>query len=86
MGIMSIIWMIIIGFIVGLLARFFYPGAVNLGFWMTTLLGIGGSVVGGIIGGLFSRSPDGRFRPAGIIMSVIGGMLLIWAYITFYPK
>ena len=86
MGIMSIIWMIIIGFIVGVLARFFYPGAVNLGFWMTTLLGIGGSVVGGIIGGLFSRSPDGRFHPAGIIRSIIGGMVLIWAYLTFYPK
>ena len=86
MGIMSIIWMIVIGFIVGVLARYFYPGAVNLGFWMTTLLGIGGSVVGGIVGGLFSRSPDGRFRPAGIILSVIGGMVLIWAYINFYPK
>ena len=32
MGIFSIIWMIIIGFIVGALARFFYPGAVNMGF------------------------------------------------------
>ena len=86
MGIMSIIWMIVIGFIVGLLARFFYPGAVNLGFWMTTLLGIGGSVVGGIVGGLFSRAPDGRFRPAGMILSVIGAMVLIWAYLNFYPK
>ena len=49
MGIMGIIGMIIVGFIVGLLARFFYPGAVNMGFWMTTLLGIGGSLVGGVI-------------------------------------
>jgi uncharacterized membrane protein YeaQ/YmgE (transglycosylase-associated protein family) len=84
MGIMSIIWMIIIGFIVGLLARFFYPGAINLGFWMTTLLGIGGSVVGGIVGGLFSRSPDGRFHAAGLIMSIIGAMILLWAYLNFY--
>ena len=52
MGIFSIIWMIIIGFIVGVLARFFYPGAVSMGFWMTALLGIGGSLVGGVIGGL----------------------------------
>ena len=35
MGLMGIISTIIVGFIVGLLARFFYPGAVNLGFWMT---------------------------------------------------
>ena len=44
MGIMGIVWMIVVGFVVGLLARFFYPGAVDLGFWMTTLLGIGGSL------------------------------------------
>ena len=86
MGIMSIIWMIIIGFIIGVLARFFYPGAINLGFWMTALLGIGGSVVGGIIGGLFSRSSDGRFQPAGIIMSIIGSLILLWAYLNFYAK
>ena len=35
------------GFIVGVLARFVYPGAVPLGFWMTALLGIGGSIVVG---------------------------------------
>jgi uncharacterized membrane protein YeaQ/YmgE (transglycosylase-associated protein family) len=52
MGIMGIISMIVVGFIVGVLARFFYPGAIGLGFWMTTLLGIGGSLVGGVIGGL----------------------------------
>ena len=84
MGILSIIWMIIIGFIVGVLARFFYPGAVELGFWMTTLLGIGGSLVGGIIGSLLWRSPDGRFRPAGMIMSIIGALLLLWGYLNYW--
>lgn len=86
MGIMSIIWMIVIGFIVGVLARYFYPGAVNLGFWMTVLLGVGGSIVGGIIGGLFGGPSDGRFRPAGWIMSIIGALILLWAYINYYPK
>ncbi|CAG0994130.1 hypothetical protein BURK1_02432 [Burkholderiales bacterium] len=86
MGVLSIVWMIIIGFVVGVLARYFYPGAVNLGFWMTVLLGIGGSIVGGIIGGLFSRSPDGKFRSAGIIMSIIGALILLWAYVNYYPK
>ncbi|MBA3505854.1 MAG: GlsB/YeaQ/YmgE family stress response membrane protein [Betaproteobacteria bacterium] len=84
MGILSIIWMIIIGFIVGVLARFFYPGAVELGFWMTTLLGIGGSLVGGIIGSLLWRSPDGRFRPAGMIMSIIGALILLWGYLNYW--
>ena len=84
MGILSIIWMIIIGFIVGVLARFFYPGAIELGFWMTTLLGIGGSLVGGIIGSLLWRSPDGRFHPAGMIMSIIGALILLWGYLNYW--
>jgi uncharacterized membrane protein YeaQ/YmgE (transglycosylase-associated protein family) len=83
MGIMSIIGTIIVGFIVGLLARFFYPGAVNLGFWMTTLLGIAGSVVGGLISSLLFKSSDGKFTPAGWIMSTLGAMILIWAYLSF---
>jgi uncharacterized membrane protein YeaQ/YmgE (transglycosylase-associated protein family) len=83
MGIMSIIWMIIVGFIVGLLARFFYPGAVALGFWMTTLVGIGGSLVGGVISSLFFKSADGKFHPAGWIMSIIGALILLYAYLNF---
>ena len=83
MGIMGIICMIVVGFVVGLLARFFYPGAVDLGFWMTTLLGIGGSLVGGVIGGLIWKSPEGKFQPAGLILSIIGSMILIWVYLKF---
>lgn len=83
MGIMSIIGMIVVGFIVGLLARFFYPGAVAMGFWMTTLLGIGGSLVGGVVTSLIFRTPDGKFHRAGWIMSIIGSMVLIWAYLNF---
>lgn len=86
MGIMSIIWMIIVGFIVGLLARFFYPGAVALGFWMTTALGIGGSLVGGVISSLIWKGPDGRFHPAGWIMSIIGALLLLYVYLNFVLK
>ena len=66
MGILSIIGMIIVGFIVGVLARFFYPGAVNMGFWMTVLLGIGGSLVGGVITSLLWKTPTAASTaPAG---------------------
>jgi len=82
MGILSIIGLIIVGFIVGVLARFFYPGAVNMGFWMTTLLGVGGSLVGGIVTGLLWRSSDGRFHRAGWIMSIVCAMALIWGYLN----
>jgi uncharacterized membrane protein YeaQ/YmgE (transglycosylase-associated protein family) len=83
MGIMGIIGTIIVGFIVGLLARFFYPGAVPLGFWLTVALGIGGSLVGGVISSLIWKTPDGKFHPAGWIMSFIGALLLLWIYIKF---
>ena len=84
MGIMGIIGTIIVGFIVGVLARFFYPGAVPLGFWLTVALGIGGSIVGGLISSLIWKTPDGKFHPAGWIMSLIGALLLLWTYINFF--
>ena len=83
MGIMGIIGTIIVGFIVGLLARFFFPGPVPLGFWLTVALGVGGSIVGGLIGSLIWRSPDGKFHPAGWVMSILGAILIIWAYNRF---
>ena len=82
MGILGIIGMIIVGFIVGLLARFFYPGAISLGFWMTVLLGVGGSLVGGVLASLLWKTPDGRFHRAGWIMSILGSMILLWAYLN----
>jgi uncharacterized membrane protein YeaQ/YmgE (transglycosylase-associated protein family) len=83
MGIMSIIWMIIIGFIVGWLAQAFYPGAQSLGFWLTVALGIGGSLVGGVISSLLFRAPEGRFHPAGILLSIVGSLMLLYAYLNF---
>src|SRR6478609_7378348 len=83
MGLMHIIWMIIVGFVVGLVARWLYPGAVALGFWATCIIGIVGSLIGGVIGGLVWRSPDGKFHPAGFILSVVGALLVLWLYLTY---
>ena len=83
MSVMSVVWMIIVGFIVGALARFVYPGAIPMGFWMTALLGVGGSVVGGLISMVFFRSPDGRFHPAGWLLSIAGALILLYAYLNF---
>jgi uncharacterized membrane protein YeaQ/YmgE (transglycosylase-associated protein family) len=82
-GIFSIIGTIIVGFIVGVLARWIFPGTIPLGFWFTVGLGIGGSVVGGVIGDLIWKSPDGKFHPAGWFMSVGGSLLLLWGYTTY---
>ena len=55
----------------------------KMGFWMTSLLGIGGSLVGGVIGGLLFRSEGGKFHPAGIFLSIIGSLILLYAYLNF---
>jgi uncharacterized membrane protein YeaQ/YmgE (transglycosylase-associated protein family) len=80
---LHVIWSIIVGFLVGLIARAILPGGNQMGFLATTLLGILGSVVGGFIGGLISKPADGaKFHPAGCLMSVIGAILLLglWRY------
>jgi len=76
------IWYIIVGFIVGLIARAIMPGAQQLGFIMTTLIGIVGSIVGGLIGRLFSKpEPGATFHPAGFLMSIIGAIILLFIWI-----
>jgi len=81
---LGIIWSIIVGFIVGVLARFFYPGAMHMGFILTVLLGIGGSILGGLIGSLINRPPPGAaFHPAGFLMSIVGAVILLFCARTF---
>src|SRR6266851_5620162 len=83
MGIFGIIGTIIVGFIVGWIATKIMPGAEKLGFWLTTALGVGGSIVGGVISSLIFKSPDGKFHPAGWVLSIIGALVILWGYINF---
>lgn len=84
MGIFHILWSIITGFFIGLIARAILPGADNIGIIATTVLGILGSLAGGFIGGLISKPAEGaKFHPAGFLMSVVGAVVLLvaWRYI-----
>jgi uncharacterized membrane protein YeaQ/YmgE (transglycosylase-associated protein family) len=81
---LHVIWSVIVGFVVGLIARAILPGADTLGFIGTTIVGIAGSVVGGFIGNLIKKpEPDAKFHPAGIVLSVVGAVLLL-AAIRFF--
>ena len=83
---LHIIWYIIVGFIVGLIARAIMPGVQHLGFVITTLLGIGGSIVGGLIARLFSKPAEGAsFHPAGLILSIIGALILLFVWGKLNP-
>jgi uncharacterized membrane protein YeaQ/YmgE (transglycosylase-associated protein family) len=75
---LHIIWSIIVGFIVGLIARALVPGADVMGFWMTSVLGILGSIAGGFIARLFSKPKEGAaFHPAGFVLSIVGAIILL---------
>ncbi len=73
------IGMLIVGIIVGVIARYVYPGAVHMSLLMSGVLGIAGSFLGGTIMGLINKPADGSVvHPAGIVTSVLGAMLLIF--------
>jgi uncharacterized membrane protein YeaQ/YmgE (transglycosylase-associated protein family) len=75
---MSIIWAIVIGFIVGLIAKALMPGRDPGGFIVTVLLGIVGAVVATFIGQAMGLYAQGQ--SAGWIASVIGAIIVLAIY------
>ena len=72
---MHLIGFIVFGFFVGLIARALLPGDQKMGFLKTSLLGIGGSFVGGFLGDLL-RGTSAHGGTAGWIGSVFGAVVL----------
>jgi uncharacterized membrane protein YeaQ/YmgE (transglycosylase-associated protein family) len=77
---MYIIGWILFGLIVGIVAKFLMPGRDPGGFFITVLLGIVGSLVGGFLGRLVGWYGDGD--PVGFVMAVVGSIVLLAAYRT----
>ena len=75
---MSFIWMLIIGLIVGAIAKFLMPGNDPGGFIVTILIGIVGALVAGWLGQALGWYAQGE--PAGFIASVVGAILLLIVY------
>ncbi len=72
------IWFVIVGFLAGLIARAILPGADHMGFILTTIVGIAGSLLGGFIGNLIKKpDPGSKFHTAGFLMSVLGAVVLL---------
>ena len=82
MDIMGFIRIVIVGLVIGAIARWIMPGAQAMGWIMTSLIGIAGSIVGGFISSLIWKSPDGQFHPAGWIMSIAGALIVLWGYLS----
>ena len=74
----GIFWTIVLGFVIGVLARFFHPGKDSMGFIVTILLGIAGSFVGGTIVNLIQGGGLFEGRTVGWIGSILGAVLLLF--------
>jgi uncharacterized membrane protein YeaQ/YmgE (transglycosylase-associated protein family) len=79
----GILGWIIFGVIVGIIAKLLMPGKDPGGFLITMLLGIAGAVLGGALGRMVGLYGPGE--PAGMIMSVIGAVVLLFLYRKMRP-
>ena len=75
---MGLVWTILIGFIVGLLAKFFTHGPGPKGFFLTAALGVAGSIIATFAGRAFGWYAEGQ--SAGFIGALIGAFVLLFVY------
>lgn len=72
---LSILWSILIGFVVGVIAKLLHPGKENMGIILTTVLGIAGSLIATFLGRLVGFYKEGE--AAGFFMALIGAIVLL---------
>ena len=71
-----LIWYILIGLISGVIAKSVMH--VHMAIFWTVVLGIIGGILGGGVAHMFSRPTNERFHPAGLILSTLGAMLILF--------
>jgi uncharacterized membrane protein YeaQ/YmgE (transglycosylase-associated protein family) len=79
---LSFIWFLIVGLIAGALARLIMPGRDAMSLLMTMLLGIVGSILGGLVSwAIWGAETSGTgFRPAGLLLSIIGAIVVLFVW------
>ena len=75
---MSILWILLIGLVVGLIAKALMPGRDPGGFIITALIGVAGAFVAHMLGRALGWYTEGQ--AAGFIASVIGAIMLLAVY------
>ena len=76
---MGIVLFIVFGLIVGFIARALLPGRQSMGVAMTAVLGMIGSLVGGLVGNMLAGRPVFDLHAAGFIGSLVCSVLLLVA-------
>lgn len=77
----AILFWLIFGFIAGSIAEAIYPPGKSSSRWQTIGIGVAGSIVGGIVGSVFTGD---SYQPAGFILSILGAVacMYAWRHIT----
>ncbi len=81
---LSLLWTIIIGFVVGAVAKFIMPGKDPGGFIVTTVLGVVGALLATYLGRAIGWYQEGE--SAGFIAAVVGALILLAIYRMFKKK
>ena len=76
---MEILGLILIGLVIGVLARLLLPGRQRIGFALTLLLGVGGALVGGIVANAIGTGGIFELNFVGTVVGVIAAVFLIGA-------
>jgi uncharacterized membrane protein YeaQ/YmgE (transglycosylase-associated protein family) len=81
-------WWLIVGLVAGALARLLIPGSQPMSVLLTMVLGLVGSVVGGLISSaVFGyNATDPGFHTGGLIMSTVGALIVLGVYIMYSRK
>ena len=77
---MGFVWILIVGLVAGLIARAVVPGKDAMGILPTIVLGLVGSLVGGVLAVLFTSETFDTYSPAGLIGAIIGAIVALLIY------
>jgi uncharacterized membrane protein YeaQ/YmgE (transglycosylase-associated protein family) len=77
---MGIIGWVVLGFLAGVIAKAIFPGSESVGIVLTTLLGIGGALLGGLIAAVLGLGDpiDEFFDFSTWVAAVIGALVILW--------
>jgi uncharacterized membrane protein YeaQ/YmgE (transglycosylase-associated protein family) len=77
---MGVIGWIVLGLLAGIVAKAIFPGSERLGVILTTLLGIGGALLGGLVASLVGLGDpvDTFFDLSTWVAAVVGALLILW--------
>jgi uncharacterized membrane protein YeaQ/YmgE (transglycosylase-associated protein family) len=81
---MAILWMLLIGLVVGAIAKLLFPGRDPGGIFMTMLLGVAGALLAGFLGRAVGWYEPGQ--GAGFVASILGAMLLLLLYRLLFGR